>query len=200
MTVIIDYGMGNLASVYNACQKAGFKDTAISSSPDDVAAADKLILPGVGAFEDAVKNLEKFSLVKPIIDSIKSGKPFLGICLGMHLLFEKSHENGVFDGLGILKGSVVRLDVSLPVPHIGWNQVSLVKKEGIFDILEDNAYFYFDHAYYPVPSNKNIIATTTDYEITYASSIVNENIFAVQYHPEKSHRNGLKLLERFGNL
>ncbi len=200
MTVIIDYGMGNLASVYNAFSRVGFSDIRISSKPEDVRNADKLVLPGVGAFEDAIKNLEKFSLVDPIKSSIKSGKPFLGICLGMHLLFEKSYENGVFNGLGVLKGEIVRLDISLPVPHIGWNQVSLVKNEGIFDVLENNAYFYFDHSYFPVPYNKDIIVTTTEYEIVYASSIVNENIFAVQYHPEKSHRNGLRLLERFDKL
>jgi glutamine amidotransferase len=200
MTVIIDYGMGNLASVYNALSRAGFSDAVITSSPKDVMKADKIVLPGVGAFEDAVKNLENFSLIDPILDSIKSGKPFLGICLGMHLLFERSHENGVFQGLGVLKGEIIRFDISLPVPHIGWNQVTIVKKGGIFDVLDNNAYFYFDHSYYPVPLNKNIIATTTDYEIRYASSIVEGNVFAVQYHPEKSHKNGLRLLERFGRL
>jgi glutamine amidotransferase len=118
----------------------------------------------------------------------------------MHLLFEKSYENGVFNGLGVLRGEIVRLDVSLPVPHIGWNQVNLVRNEGIFDVLENNAYFYFDHSYYPMPSDKEIIATTTEYEIEYASSIVHENVYAVQYHPEKSHKNGLRLLERFRDL
>lgn len=200
MTAIIDYGMGNLASVFNALNKTGFKDTIITSSPGDVIKAEKLVLPGVGAFEDAIKNLEKFSLVNPILDFIKSGRPFLGICLGMHLLFEKSYENGVFDGLGVLRGEIVRLDISLPVPHIGWNQVKPVKKEGIFDAMENNGYFYFDHSYYPLPADKEIIATTTDYEITYASSVVHDNVYAVQYHPEKSHKNGLRLLERFGNL
>jgi glutamine amidotransferase len=197
MTVIIDYGMGNLASVYNAFAWIGCPDILISPEPGDIARCERLVLPGVGAFEDAMKNLEAHSLVGPILDFIDSGKPFLGICLGMHLLFERSYENGIFRGIGVLKGEVRRFDISLPVPHIGWNQVSPVRKEGIFDILSDNAYFYFDHLYYPVPAENEIIATTTEYGIKYASSVMKGNVFAVQYHPEKSHKNGLMLLERF---
>ncbi len=200
MIAIIDYGMGNLASVYNAFKKVGIEDVAVTCRPEDIINADKIVLPGVGAFEDAIKNLESCRLVYPIIDFIRSNRPFLGICLGMHLLFERSYENGVFEGLGVLKGEIVKFNVSLPVPHIGWNQVSLLKKEGIFDNLANNAYFYFDHSYYPVPANTDMIAATTNYEIDYASSVVKGNIFAVQYHPEKSHKNGLKLIERFGKL
>ncbi len=200
MTTIIDYGMGNLASVYNAVLTVGGPDVRISSDPFDVGKADRLILPGVGAFEDAIKNLERLSLVTPILDFIDSGKPFLGICLGMHMLFEKSYENGIFKGLGVLKGDIRRLNISLPVPHIGWNQVNPIRKTGIFDILGDNAYFYFDHSYYPVPAENEIITCTTDYEIVYASSVMKENVFAVQFHPEKSHKNGLSLLKRFVSI
>jgi glutamine amidotransferase len=200
MTTIIDYGMGNLASVYNAFVRIGSTDAVISSVPEDIRKADRLVLPGVGAFEDAMKNLEKYSLVRPIMDFTASARPFLGICLGMHLLFERSYENGVFKGLGVLKGDVVRFDVSLPVPHIGWNQVLPVKMEGIFDVLKDNGYFYFDHSYYSLPAENEIITATTEYEINYASAVMKGNVFAVQFHPEKSHKNGLKLLERFVSL
>ena len=200
MVTIIDYGMGNLASVYNAFRKIGREDARISSEPGDVRSADRLVLPGVGAFGDAMANLNRSGLAGPIKDFIASGKPFLGICLGMHLLFEKGHENGMHEGLGILKGEVVRFNIGLPVPHMGWNQVRAVKKgagNGIFDVLPENAYFYFDHSYYTVPSDKSVVLTTTEYEIEYASSVAWKNIMAVQYHPEKSHQNGLRVLEGF---
>lgn len=200
MVTIIDYGMGNLASVYNAFRKINGENARISSSREDIATTDRLVLPGVGAFGDAMKNLEKSGLTGPIVDFVASGKPFLGICLGMHLLFEKGYENGTHDGLGILKGEVVRFDIGLPVPHIGWNQVRAVKKDpgiNVFDDLPENAYFYFDHSYYIVPADKNVILTTTDYEIEYASTVAWKNVMAVQYHPEKSHRNGLKVLQSF---
>lgn len=200
MVTIIDYGMGNLASVFNAFQKINRESARISSNREDIVSADRLVLPGVGAFGDAMKNLEKAGLTGPIRDFIASGKPFLGICLGMHLLFEKGYENGTHEGLGILKGEVVRFDIGLPVPHIGWNQVKAVKKEagtGIFDVLPENAYFYFDHSYYTVPADKGIVLTTTEYEIQYTSTVAWKNVMAVQYHPEKSHQNGLKVLESF---
>ena len=126
---IIDYGMGNLASVYNAFQKTGCYDIMITSDPDEVQISDKLVLPGVGAFEDAMKNLRKSNLIDPIMGFIRSGKPFLGICLGFQLLFEKSFENGEFEGLGVFKGEVVRFDINLPVPHMGWNTAFFEKKD-----------------------------------------------------------------------
>jgi glutamine amidotransferase len=142
---IIDYGMGNLASVYNAFVKTGFSNAKIVSSPDDVRKAGKVILPGVGAFEDAMKNLRASGMDTAIKDSVGEGKPFLGICLGFQLIFERSYENGVFEGLGILEGDVVRFDVSLPVPHMGWNEANFVRPEGIFKQFADRSvYFYFD--------------------------------------------------------
>ena len=204
MTIIIDYGMGNLASVYNAFRKVGEEKVRISDKADDIRLADKLVLPGVGACEDAMRNLDKGGLIQPILDFAASGKPFLGICLGMQLLFEKSYENGVFDGLGILKGEVVRFDVdkkfNLPVPQMGWNQAKAVKREGVFDVLPENAYFYFDHAYYAEPKDKGIIAAVTEYGIEYGSCFVSGNVSAIQFHPEKSHSNGLKLIRRFSEM
>jgi len=200
MICIVDYGMGNLASVYNAFRKVDGEEVIISSNSIDVNYADKLVLPGVGAFEDAIRNIEKLHLDKAILDFIKTGRSFLGICLGMQMLFERSYENGVFDGLGVLKGEVVRFNIELPVPHMGWNQLRVIKKEGIFDILKNNSYFYFDHAYYVIPSDSTIVATTTDYGIEFVSSVIANNVYALQYHPEKSHQNGLELLRRFLDL
>ena len=197
MIAIIDYGMGNLASVYNAFKKCGASDVKITSNPSEVKGAEKIVLPGVSAFEDSIKNLDKLGLINPILDSLNSGKPFLGMCLGLQLLFEKSYENGVFDGLGFFKGDVVRFDISLPIPQIGWNQAKFLKKEGVFDNLPDNAYFYFDHSYYPQPRDKNIIAAITDYGIEYTSAIMKGNVTAVQFHPEKSHKNGLNIIKNF---
>lgn len=200
MISIIDYGMGNLASVYNAFKKVGVSDIRITSRPEEVISSDKIVLPGVGAFEDAIKNLDKFKLISPIIDFIQSGKPFLGMCLGLQLLFEKSYENGVFDGLGIFRGDVVRFDIDLPVPQIGWNQTRFINRDRLFDDLPDNAYFYYDHAYYPVPKDQNTIAAITDYGIEYTSAVFRDNVFAVQFHPEKSHKNGLIIIKKFGNF
>jgi imidazole glycerol-phosphate synthase subunit HisH len=202
MITIVDYGMGNLASVVNAFRKIGREEARVSSDPADIRSSDRLVLPGVGAFGDAMKNLQNAGLTGPIRDFVRTGKPFLGICLGMHLLFEKGYENGTHEGLGILKGEVVRFNVGLPVPHMGWNQVTVRRtrdggKPGLFDDLPENAYFYFDHSYYIVPSDRSIVLTTTDYEITYASTVLWNNVLAAQYHPEKSHRNGLMVLESF---
>jgi imidazole glycerol-phosphate synthase subunit HisH len=204
MVTIIDYGMGNLASVVNAFRKIGREEARVSSDPADIRSTDRLVLPGVGAFGDAKKNLESAGLTGPIRDFIGTGKPFLGICLGMHLLFEKGYENGSHEGLGILKGEVVRFEIAQPVPHMGWNQVRVRAnpekaggKPDLFDDLPENAYFYFDHSYYIVPADRGIVLTTTDYEITYASSVLWKNVLAVQYHPEKSHRNGFMVLESF---
>ncbi len=197
MIAIIDYGMGNLASVFNAFKKMGTVDVRITSNPSEVESADKIVLPGVSAFEDTIKNLDKFHLINPILDSLNSGKPFLGMCLGLQLLFERSYENGVFEGLGYFKGDVVRFESALPIPQIGWNQAKLIKKDRLFDNLPDNAYFYFDHSYYPLPKDKSIIAATTEYGIEYVSAVMKGNVTAVQFHPEKSHKNGLKIIENF---
>jgi glutamine amidotransferase len=200
MIAIIDYGMGNLASVYNAFNKVGATDIKITSDPDEISKADKLVLPGVGAFEDAMKNLKAGNLIIPILESVDMGKPFLGICLGFQLVFEKSYENGVFEGLGIFKGEVVRFNIDEPVPHIGWNEAEFCKVSPLSDGLSGSVYFYFDHSYYPVPKDKDIICAVTGYETKFASVINRDNIYAVQFHPEKSHTNGLKIIANFAEL
>lgn len=198
MIVIIDYGMGNLASVNNAFLKVGVSDVVITSEPDIIRKADKLVLPGVGAFGDAMVNLSKYSLIKPIQEFVSSGKPFMGICLGMHLLFNKGYENGTHEGLGLLKGEVVRFDIDLPVPHMGWNQARLMKNTGVFDNLPENAYFYYDHSYHSVPEERTSIAAITEYGIEFVSAVLKDNVTGIQFHPEKSHQNGLKIIENFG--
>lgn len=200
MIRIIDYGMGNLASVYNAFRKVGVQRVEISSDPQAIRQAEALVLPGVGAFEDAMKNLRANGLVEPILEHASAGKPFLGICLGFQLIFEKSYENGEWDGLGLLKGEVRRFEVELPVPQIGWNTAGFRKNPGVFSSFEGEVYFYFDHGYYPEPENPEVVAAVTDYGVEFPSAIAKGNIFATQFHPEKSHKNGLRIIENFGKL
>ncbi|MBI4733441.1 MAG: imidazole glycerol phosphate synthase subunit HisH [Rubrobacteridae bacterium] len=199
MIAIIDYGMGNLRSVEKAIEKLGFK-VAISNDPAFIKGADGVILPGVGAFQDCMNNLVSTGLDKTVYESIESKKPFLGICLGLQLLFEQSEEDGLHKGLGIFKGSVKRLPDGQKIPHMGWNQIDYANKPPIFDGVEEGSNFYFVHSYYVAPEDKNIIATITGYGLDFTSSVWLENIFAVQFHPEKSGDVGLKVLANFGRL
>lgn len=201
MLVVIDYKMGNLRSVAKALEKAGAK-VKISHNAKDIQRADAIVLPGVGAFGQGMKHLKELDLTSTLIDEINSGKPFLGICLGMQLLFTYSEEHGKHRGLNILEGTVERFPTKLKIPHMGWNQVIFtLQKEaentGIFDRIPDKSYFYFVHSYYVVPKNKNIITATTDYDIQFTSAIQKDNIFGVQFHPEKSQTLGLKILKNF---
>ena len=222
MITILDYGMGNLRSVEKAFQKIGAK-VKVSNSPKDVKDASSIVLPGVGAFKDCMENLERLGLTTPIIEAIKQGKPYLGICLGMHILFEESSEFGIHKGLGIFKGNVPRFSKGegdsekgalrgkcegglpplrskmslLKVPHMGWNKVNLLNKTPLFEGIEDGQYFYFVHSYYVAPKDEQIIAGTTQYGGTFTSMIHKDNIYAVQFHPEKSQKIGLKILENF---
>lgn len=199
MIVIIDYGMGNLRSVQKALEKSGAK-TVISQKPADLEKADKIVLPGVGAIAPAVEKLAALKLVGPIKDAIRKGKPFLGICLGLQLLFEKSDEGGNVAGLGILPGTVKKFS-SLKVPQMGWNQIKLTQpKCPLWKDIKDGAETYFCHSYFVDPRDKNITAATTDYGVTYASAISDKNLFGVQFHPEKSQTVGLKILENFVKL
>ncbi len=196
MLVLVDYGMGNIKSVSKALEKVGFNVT-VTSQPDFMNKAEALALPGVGAFKDAVMNLKRLGLYVPIVRYIESGKPFLGICLGLQLLFERSYEFGEEKGFGVFEGDVVLLPQKVKVPHIGWNQVWKKKGSKLFDGINDGDYFYFVHSYHVLPRKKDVIATTTDYGIDFVSSVEYENIFAVQFHPEKSQKVGLRLLENF---
>ena len=199
MIAIVDYGMGNLRSVEKGFLKVGV-DAKVVTDSKAVDNADAVVLPGVGAFRDCMKNLEEMSLTEPILRAIQKGKPYLGICLGLQVLFTESEEFGIHKGFDILKGKVVRFQINLKVPHMGWNNAKIQRRPPIFDGIQDEAFFYFVHSYYVVPDDNNIVATTTDYGITFASMVWKENIFATQFHPEKSQETGLKILKNFGDF
>ena len=201
MLGIIDYNMGNLASVYNACSKFT-KDVKIVKEPNEIKNLDKLILPGVGAYKDAMEHLENSNLKNAIIDFANSGKPLLGICLGMQLLFDSSEEFGYTKGLGLIEGEVVKFDKDkmqedLKIPHMGWNKI-INKKNSLFKDLKD-PYLYFVHSFHAKTKKEYIIGETT-YGYNFVSAVNKNNIFGFQPHPEKSHNNGLKILENFINL
>jgi glutamine amidotransferase len=196
--VIIDYGMANLRSVQKAFEKVGHP-ASISGDPNRVAEADKVVLPGVGAFRDAIARLRETGLDAPICAHIRAGKPFLGICLGLHLLFTKSHEDGEYAGLDLFPGEVVRFpdEPGLKVPHMGWNQLRIRRLTPALRGLSDGAAVYFVHSYYVVPKDAGIIATETDYPTPFTSAIWCENVFATQFHPEKSQHVGQTMLRNF---
>ncbi|PIQ95923.1 MAG: imidazole glycerol phosphate synthase subunit HisH [Nitrospinae bacterium CG11_big_fil_rev_8_21_14_0_20_56_8] len=208
MIAVVDYGMGNLRSVQKALERVG-AEAVVTSDPARILNARSVVLPGVGAFRDCMANLEKLNLLEVVRKSIEKGKPFLGICLGLQVLFDQSEEFGRVPGLGILPGEVRRFPDNLrpngngfplKIPHMGWNTVSLRKPNSLFEGVPDQSYFYFVHSYYVLPRNPDMIATTTDYGIEFVSGIQHENIFAFQFHPEKSQKLGLALLERFARL
>jgi glutamine amidotransferase len=197
MIAVIDYGMGNLRSVQKGFEKVGF-EAVVTSDIKTIESASKIVLPGVGAFTDCMNNLEDRGLVEPVIRAIENGKPFLGICLGLQLLFEESEEFGNRKGLGLIKGKVKRFPKGdLKVPHMGWNSIKKVKDTPLLADLADDSYLYFVHSYYVLP-DEDVTATTTDYGMEFTSSIVKDNIFACQFHPEKSQADGLKILKAFG--
>jgi imidazole glycerol-phosphate synthase subunit HisH len=195
---IIDYGMGNLRRVQKGFEKVGCQ-AVVTSDPAVVSAAKKVVLPGVGAFEDAIAELKRKNLVAPVLDAIDSGKPFLGICLGLQMLFETSYENGKHQGLGVLKGDCVRFELpeQFAVPHMGWNQLQIRHCPPILNGLAEGSYVYFVHSYYVVPTDAAVIATETDYGGPFCSMVWRDNIFATQFHPEKSQNQGLKILKNF---
>lgn len=205
MIAIIDYGMGNLRSVEKGFLKVGV-DARIVSDPLSIDNASGVVLPGVGAFRDCMKNLAGANptgtnLTSAIISSINKGKPFLGICLGLQLLFSESEEFGRCKGLDVLKGRVVRFPAGrLKVPHMGWNRVDIIKKPPIFTGIPDSSYFYFVHSFYVQPEQNNIIAATTEYGSVFTSMVWKDNVFATQFHPEKSQELGLKILKGFGDF
>ena len=200
---ILDYDMANLRSVQKAFEQVG-AGAMIISTADQIKAVDKLVLPGVGAFADAVSTLRSRNLVDAIALHVKSGKPLLGICLGLQILFETGYEDGVHQGLGILKGNCIRFDVDqtkqLKVPHIGWNQLRFKTKSPLFAGLTEFSDVYFVHSYHVVPDDENIIASTTDYGGEFVSSIRKDNLMAVQFHPEKSQAVGLRMLANFAAI
>ncbi|MFN7928277.1 MAG: imidazole glycerol phosphate synthase subunit HisH [Blastocatellia bacterium] len=196
---IIDYGIGNLRSVEKAFTAQGI-DALVTRDEKILRAADKLVLLGVGAFGYAMQSLRELGFDELVIEAAHAGKPIIGLCVGLQMLFEEGYEFGVHRGLGLLKGKVVKFPEGLHIPHIGWNQVALQRPHPIFRGLEDQSFFYFVHSYYVEPEEGSCILGTTDYGITYASVCGRDNIAGVQFHPEKSQATGLKLLKNFAEM
>ncbi|HEX8949131.1 MAG TPA: imidazole glycerol phosphate synthase subunit HisH, partial [Dissulfurispiraceae bacterium] len=192
MIAIIDYGMGNIRSVEKGFIKAG-AEVRITSDPKVISDAKGIVLPGVGAFKDCMRNLDNLDLLDCIVREIGKGKPFLGICLGLQLLFAESEEFGFCKGMGVFKGKVVRFrfdsrpqSSGLKIPHMGWNTAKLAKRPPVFEGIPDNAYFYFVHSYYVVPEDEGIVAARTGYGVDFVSMVWKDNVIATQFHPEKS--------------
>jgi len=203
MIAIVDYGMGNLRSVSKAFQSQQFP-AIVTRNPDDIAGASGLVLPGVGAFGDCVQNLGEYGLIDPIKEFIDSGRPFLGICLGLQVLFDESEEAPGVKGLGLIKGRVVKFPdfkkEGLKVPHMGWNQVTIKKDIPILKGVPQNSWFYFVHSYYASPEDDSVSVVKTDYGLEFTAAVAKDNIFASQFHPEKSSTLGLKILQNFAAL
>ncbi|MCH1440408.1 MAG: imidazole glycerol phosphate synthase subunit HisH [Rubripirellula sp.] len=201
MITIVDYQMGNLRSVQKGIERVGGQ-AKISSDPQEIASAEKLILPGVGAFGDAMAEIHRRNLAAPIIDFVHSNRPFLGICLGLQLLFERGFENGEHEGLGVLEGDVVRFNLppSFKVPHMGWNTVTKRADAPILADTPENSHFYFVHSYYVRPADPSIIALECDYGGKFCAMVRHNNLFATQFHPEKSQTNGLQILKAFEEI
>ncbi|GAC1469592.1 MAG: imidazole glycerol phosphate synthase subunit HisH [Desulfuromonadaceae bacterium] len=206
MIAIIDYGMGNLRSVQKGFEKIG-SEAIITDDPQVVLRAERVVLPGVGAFRDCMHNLEQGGFVEPILKIIAEGRPFLGICVGMQLLFSDSVEFGLYNGLNIIPGHVLRFPEQmtvagekLKVPQMGWNQLSIKRRPPLLEGINDGSNVYFVHSYYVKPDESSVIATTTDSGFEFCSSVGKDNIVATQFHPEKSQEVGLQILKNFAEL
>lgn len=201
MIQIVDYGMGNLRSVQKAFEKLGHAAT-ICDQAQQLEDADKLVLPGVGAFRDAIAELRRRDLVAPIVDHLARGKPFLGICLGLQLLFDVSFEDGEWPGLGILPGQVVRFrdQPDLKIPHMGWNRIEKQGEPPLFRGIPPDAHFYFVHSYHVVPHDRRVVIAESDHGGRFVAAIGRDNLWATQFHPEKSQKHGLQLLANFAAM
>lgn len=198
MHVIIDYGMGNLASVERAFEKLGV-DVKISNREEDLRNAKSLILPGVGAFRDAIKLLDESGLSKVIKEEVAKGKYLIGICLGMQLLYDKGFEYGDYDGLGLINGTIEYLDVKLKVPHMGWNNLKFNKQDPILKYIKEDDYVYFVHSYYAVSDNSELLAYS-EYEKNVPAIVRKKNVYGIQFHPEKSGETGLNILKAYKEI
>ena len=203
MIAIVDYGMGNLRSVQKALEHVGAQAD-IVETPEAIARADKVVLPGVGAFRDAAAQLRKQGLIEPVLEAIGSGRPFLGICLGLQLLFDVSYEDGEQTGLGVFGGAVRRFAFNgqrdgprLKVPHMGWNQIEWTEPCRLLEGVPQDAYFYFVHSYYVDPTDADLARARCDYGSPFTAMVWRDNVFATQFHPEKSQQTGLKMLHNF---
>jgi len=206
MIAIIDYGMGNLRSVQKGFEKIG-AEAVVTADPNIVLEADRIVLPGVGAFRDCMSNLEQAGFVEPILKVISEGRPFLGICVGMQLLFSDSVEFGLYQGLNVIPGHVLRFPdgmregtEQLKVPHMGWNQLRIKRRPAAFGDIEEETNVYFVHSYYVQPEDESVVATTTTYGIEFCSAVWKDNIVATQFHPEKSQAAGLRILKNFAEI
>ncbi len=206
MIAIIDYGMGNLRSVQKGFERVGC-EAVVTADPKVLLEADKIVLPGVGAFPDCMRTLEEGGFIEPILRVIREGRPFLGICLGLQLLFTESEEFGIHRGLDVIPGRVVRFPdgmmeggEALKVPHMGWNQLAVKRRSAVFAGIEEGTNVYFVHSYYVAPEEPGVIATTTTYGIEFCSAIWRDNVVATQFHPEKSQEKGLTILKNFGEM
>jgi glutamine amidotransferase len=195
---VVDYKLNNLRSLENTLRRLGH-DVRVTSDPQDIRTAEKLILPGVGAFGDGMRNLRELGLAEPFIQRVKSGIPTLGICLGMHLLFTESEEFGLHRGLDLLPGRVVKLPANLRVPHMGWNQLHPKRADGLTEGVTESNFVYFVHSYYVLPV-ADIVLATTDYQIEFPAIVHERNIWATQFHPEKSQHVGERILQNFGKV
>ena len=198
MIAIVDYGMGNLRSVQKAFEIQGF-NAAVTRDEKCIRNASHIVLPGVGAIGDAMENLEQSGLIGVLLDEIGKGKPFLGICLGMQMLFDKSYENGEFDCLGLIEGEVVPFEIDLWVPHIGWNSLD-IKESALLGNPGEEKYVYFVHSYHGKCKNEGDVAALTNYGYDFVSAVQKDNIWGVQFHPEKSGDTGLEILKKFGGF
>ncbi|MBU5611457.1 imidazole glycerol phosphate synthase subunit HisH [Geomonas azotofigens] len=206
MIAIIDYGMGNLRSVQKGFEKVGC-EAVVTSDPKVLLDAERVVLPGVGAFRDCIRNLEEGGFVEPILKVIKEGKPFLGICLGLQLLFTESEEFGIHKGLDVIPGKVLRFPEgmeqageALKVPHMGWNQLDIKRPSPLFNGVDNGSNVYFVHSYYVKPNDESVVAATTNYGIDFCAAIWRDNVVAAQFHPEKSQDKGLAMLKNFSQM
>lgn len=201
MIAIIDYQMGNLRSVQKGFERVGHA-AAVTSDPAVIAQASKIVLPGVGAFADAMAELKHRELIEPILQGINSGKHFLGICLGLQLLFEVSHEDGEHPGLAVLNGEVKKFDIpsEYKVPHMGWNVVDWPRRPPVLEGIDEGSHFYFVHSYYVAPTEESVVAGVASYPEPFCAAVWRDNVFATQFHPEKSQTAGLAVLKNFAEL
>ena len=207
MIAIVDTGIGNLRSVQKAFARVGYA-AIITQIPEQIAPAHAVVLPGQGAFRDCMAHLGAYDLLEPVLEFMRSGRPYLGICLGLQVLMTESEEFGCHKGLNIIPGRVRRFPAGmtdaqgnpLKVPHMGWNQACLTRRPPIFEGIPERAYFYFAHSFVVEPMSDAVVATTTDYGLPFVSGIWSDNMFGVQFHPEKSQVHGLRLLKNFADL